>query len=317
MSVFTSISEDELRCWLANYSAGALTSFRGIASGIDNTNYYVNTDQGRYVLTIFEKLKVHQLGYYLDLMSHLSARGLPVPNPIANLDGRFLGEIKNKPAAIVTCLEGVPIMSPKKSHCKAVGSVLGGIHQSGLSYQKTLRNPMGKTWWKGVAPSLYPFLNSETKTLLKKEIDSHNDMANLNLPLGVIHGDLFRDNVLFNKGRVGGVIDFYFACNDFLVYDLAITVNDWCRDDSNHKLNKKLAGGLISSYQEIRSLTSEEADAWPLMLRVAALRFWMSRLRDFYLPRPGYLTHAHPPLAFQRLLEHYIAHPKNYSDLIS
>ncbi len=314
MSVYTVVSKNELNLWLENFSIGQLEDFQGIASGIENTNYYVTTTKGKYVLTIFEKLQTSDLEFYLDLMSHLSRSGLPVPSPVANCSNSFLGLIKDKPASIVACLNGSPVLIPTESHCVAVGLTLAHIHRSGLSYRKILNNPMGKGWWEAAAKKVYTFLASDVRDMLKDEINVQQSLVTEGLPGGIIHGDLFRDNVLFQGLKIGGVIDFYFACNDILIYDLAITVNDWCITESND-LDLARAASLTKSYQQARSLTPEEIKIWPYMLRAAALRFWVSRLYDFHLPRPGKLTHAHPPQTFQFLLENYRNKHDNYKDL--
>ncbi len=315
MSVYTVISKNELSLWLENFSIGKLENFQGIVSGIENTNYYVNTTKGKYVLTIFEKLRASELNYYLNLMSHLSLEGLPVASPVVNRNNSFVGIIKNKPASIVTRLNGDPVNAPHKYHCSEVGRTLAQIHESGLSYEKILTNPRGKRWWEAAAKKIYKFIKPEARDMLQDEIAIQKSLMADDLPRGVIHGDLFRDNVLFHGSNIGGVIDFYFACNDMLIYDLAITVNDWCITES-HELDLIKAGNLIKSYQQIRSLTREEVEIWPYMLRAAALRFWVSRLYDFHLPRPGELTHAHSPLIFQFLLKNYRKNTDKYAGLL-
>ncbi len=315
MSVFTNISESDVSRWLETYSIGDLIKVQGISSGIENTNYFLDTDRGRFVLTIFEKLKYSELFYYLGLMSHLAKHGLPVPNPVANRNNEFLGELKKKPAAIVSYLKGKPVTKPDAKHCAQVGKTLAHIHQIGFSYKRVLDNVMGQSWWESKAPEIYPFVDRKTRDLIQVEIEFQASLNNNNLPKGVIHADMFRDNVLFDGEMVGGVIDFYFACNDLLVYDLAITVNDWCRTE-NSALDVNTAKSLINAYTTIRRLTRNEIEAWPSMLRAAALRFWISRLYDFYLPRSGELTHSHPPLPFQRLVEHYSKFSEKYADLI-
>jgi homoserine kinase type II len=304
MSVFTTITSDELSAWLRNYSIGALVDLRGILSGIENTNYFVTTTHGRYVLTLFEKLTRNELPFYLNLMAHLSNHGLPVPRPIANLQNKLLGELKGKPAAIVTCLPGEPVTSPLPEHCARVGEVLADLHLSGQSYKGHLENLRGPKWWTEVAPEIYPFLLPENVALLRSEIEFQAGRPREGLPRGVVHADLFRDNVLFNGGRVGGFIDFYFACVDSLIYDVAITVNDWCTTP-DFALDPDRTRALLSAYQSVRPLNDAEMQAWPAMLRAGALRFWVSRLYDYHLPRPGELTHAHDPERFRRILLHH------------
>ncbi len=304
MSVFTTVTPAQLSAWLRNYSIGTLKEQRGILSGIENTNYFVTTTHGVYVLTLFEKLTRDELPFYLDLMAHLSNHGLPVPKPIANLQNAFLGELNGKPAAIVTCLPGAPVMDPEPAHCARVGEVLADLHKSGQTFPGRLDNLRGPAWWTAVAPEIYPFLKTRDIELLRSEIEYQAAVSRAELPAGVVHADLFRDNVLFDGAQVGGFIDFYFACIDSLVYDVAITVNDWCTT-SDAMLDPARTQALLDAYQSVRPFTPAECEAWPSMLRAGALRFWVSRLYDFHLPRPGELTHAHDPERFRRILQHH------------
>ena len=305
MSVFTQVTSDELAAWLRSYSVGHLTGMRGIAAGIENTNYFVTTTQARYVLTLFEKLQPHELPFYLDLMAHLSSHGLPCPRPIANLDNAFLGELNGKPAALVTCLTGAPEMSPTAAHCARVGEVLADLHLAGRSYKGHLDNLRGPAWWTATMPELLPFLDDANRAMLADEVAFQAHQCNDDLPRGVVHVDLFRDNVLFDGDTIRGVIDFYFACIDTFLYDVAITVNDWCMTDDG-VLDPARTRALLDAYRETRAFTPAERDAWPAMLRAGALRFWVSRLYDFHLPRPGVLTHAHDPSWFERILRNHI-----------
>jgi len=310
MSVYTTVTPEQLSRWLKNYSIGSLLGLEGILSGIENTNYFVTTGHGRFVLTLFEKLQPHELPFYLDLMAHLSNHGLPSPKPIANLQNHFLGELNGKPATIVTFLDGRPVMQPSAEHCARVGEVLAELHLAGQTYRGHLDNLRGPKWWTAAAPEIYPFLSEADTELLKSEIRYQGSHRHDALPRGVIHADLFRDNVLFRRDHgagdtVGGCIDFYFACVDVLIYDVAITVNDWCVDD-NCVIDPARAQALVQAYKDVRPFTQAEREAWPLMLRAGALRFWVSRLYDFHLPRPGALTHAHDPERFRRILLHHI-----------
>jgi homoserine kinase type II len=310
MSVFTTVTPEQLSAWLRNYSIGVLTDLQGILAGIENTNYFVTTTHGRYVLTLFEKLRPHELPFYLNLMAHLSAHGIPAPQPIANLRNEYLGELNGKPATIVTCLEGAPVLEPTAEHCARVGEVLAEMHLAGQTYRGHLDNLRGPTWWASVAPELYPFLDAQDAQLLRSEIQFQAQHRHDRLPRGVIHADLFRDNVLFHEARgsgstaVGGLIDFYFACVDLLIYDVAITVNDWCTTEQC-ALEPVRTRAMLQAYQAVRPFTEAEREAWPLMLRAGALRFWVSRLYDYHLPRDGELTHKHDPARFRRILMYH------------
>jgi homoserine kinase type II len=301
MSVFTTVTREQLSAWLRNYSIGVPTALEGILSGIENTNYFVTTAHGRFVLTLFEKLTRKELPFYLRLMAHLSSHGLPCPKPIANLQNELLGELNGKPAAIVTCLEGRPVTNPTPGHCASVGEVLAEMHLAGRTYPENLDNLRGAGWWSACATEIYEFLKPEDAAMLKSEIRFQAEQSREGLPRGVVHADLFRDNVLFDGDRVGGFIDFYFACVDCFVYDVAITVNDWCVD-ADARLDQVRADALLNAYWSVRPFTGQEHAAWPWMLRAGALRFWISRLYDFHLPRPGELTHKHDPERFRRIL---------------
>ena len=305
MAVFSRVSEAELNTWLADYSLGQLQELQGIASGIENTNYFVTTSSGRFVLTLFEKLTREELPFYLNLMAHLARHGIPCPNPMANRHNQFLGTLNGKPACIVSRLSGKSTTEPNLEQCAAIGAMLGQLHIAGQSFSQIMPNPRGAAWRATTAPQVRPFLDAPQAALLASEVALHGQSNFALLPQGVIHADLFRDNVLLKENRIGGLIDFYFACTDALLYDLAITVNDWCVD-TDGKLDAQRAQQLLRGYHGVRPLADDERAAWPLMLRLAALRFWLSRLYDMHLPRDGELINAHNPRHFERVLQNHI-----------
>jgi homoserine kinase type II len=306
MSVFTTVTTEQLSVWLRQYAIGSPLGLEGIAAGIENTNYFVTTTRGRYVLTLFEKLTAAELPFYLGLMAHLAHHGIPCPQPLANVDNNYLGSLNGKPAAIVTCVPGRDIAAVDATHCGAIGALLAEMHIAGQSYTAPMPNPRGAAWWSAALPQVLPFLDAPAAALLKTEVAFQAAQQFEKLPRGVIHADLFRDNVLWDGTRVGGIIDFYFACNDCLLYDVAITVNDWCVA-ADQSLDAARARALLEAYQQVRPLTAGERAAWPALLRTGALRFWVSRLYDKHLPRAGELTHAKDPGHFQRVLEQRVA----------
>jgi homoserine kinase type II len=305
LSVYTPVSEAELSGWLRNYSVGTLVALESIRAGIENTNYFVTTTQGRYVLTLFERLPADELPFYLDLMAHLARHGIPSPAPIADLSDNYLQRLNGKPAALVTRLPGRSVEQPGDGECAELGSLLARMHLAGRSYGAYLENPRGPRWWRFAAREVTPFLQAQHKALLEDELEFQARYRFPDLPRGPVHADLFRDNVLFEDARISGVIDFYFAGVDCLLYDVAVCVNDWCLADrsGDGRLDEPRSRALLSGYHSVRALEAQEAEAWPVLLRTAALRFWLSRLYDLHLPRAGVLVHAHDPEHFRRILE--------------
>lgn len=310
MAVFTRVTEADITAWLNNYSLGTLLELQGIAAGIENTNYFVTTSNGRFVLTLFEKLTADELPFYLNLMAHLARHGIPCPSPVADKNNRFLGTLNGKPACIVSRLPGKSVTQPSAANCAAVGAMLGQMHSAGQSFGDTMQNPCGTAWRAATAQRVSKFLCAEDAALLDAEIAYHQQNTLNALPRGVIHADLFRDNVLLDGERVGGLIDFYFACNDCLLYDVAITVNDWCVA-ADGVLDTERTRAFLQAYHATRPFTAQEAASWPTALRVAALRFWISRLFDLHLPREGEIVNAHNPDQFKHILQRHIATGSN------
>jgi homoserine kinase type II len=302
MSVYTPVSPSELDAWLLRYAVGGLSELAPIASGIENTNYFVTTDRGRYVLTLYERLPASELPFYLNLMAHLARCGVEVPAPVADRTGALFSLLNGKPASLVVRVDGTPVLAPAARHCAEVGAALGRLHEASQTYRARLTNRRGPAWWRQAARAVRPYLNGEQTALLDAEIKYQTGFGRGKLPKGAIHGDLFCDNVLFADERVAGIIDFGFAATDFYAFDLAITVNDWCVDDATGALVPDLVRAMVAAYEHVRPLTGDECEAWPSLLRAAALRFWLSRLYDLHLPRPGELVHAHDPAHFERIL---------------
>ncbi len=315
MAVFTPVSEIELADWLADYKLGKLVNLKGIASGIENTNFFVTTElageQHDYVLTIFEKLTLTELPFYLYLMQHLAERGITVPAPMINRHGEILGTLKGKPAAMVTRLKGASQMAPSVEHCAQVGAELARMHQAGRDYPRQQPNLRGLAWWRTTVPEVLPYLTSTNQQLLQSELAYQESIAAstdyARLPVGPVHADLFRDNVLFDGDRLGGFFDFYFAGWDTWLFDLAVCANDWCIDYTTGQLNALRTRAMLLAYHGVQPLDELEHALWPAMLRAGALRFWLSRLYDFYLPRAAAMLTPHDPSHFERILKNRIA----------
>jgi len=301
MSVYTTIDEKELQTFLGNYDLGILKDFQGISAGIENTNYFVNTSQGKFVLTLFEELDKDEVPFYLDLMAHLNESGISCAHPIKAENGQYLQILKQKPTALVQRLEGKSQMKPSEIHCRAIGEALANIHISGLNFHTDKQNSRDPRWIDHTAEEIVEFLDDADKNLLLDEIAYQEDHPRHFLPQGIIHADLFRDNALFSREKLTGIIDFYYACSDALSYDLAVTVNDWCRNNNGSINNHKLTA-LVDAYVRLRPLNIEEKESWQNMLRAGALRFWLSRLKDLHFPKSGEITHTKDPDEFKKLL---------------
>ena len=301
MSVFTTVETSDLIPFLQRYSLGQLLELKGISAGVTNTNYFVTTTHGKYVLTLFETLRADELPFYVNLMVHLAQHGIAVAAPIANLQHQYIDELNGKPTLLVPCLPGAVIENPNAEQCGQVGEMLAQMHLAAASYTAHMPNPRGPAWWSEIAATMYPHMSEADAAQLHFEVQLQSEHQHDNLPKGVIHADLFRDNALMNGEYVGGFIDFYYACNDVLLYDLAITLNDWCVLE-NGDIDAERARAMLSSYQSVRALNSDEIAAWPILLRAAALRFWVSRLLDFYQPAAGEMTFAKDPSHFQRVI---------------
>jgi homoserine kinase type II len=314
MAVFTPVELSDISEWIStDFDIGVASAVRGIQGGIENSNFFLDTTNARgsneYVLTIFERLSAAQLPYYLELMRHLADKGIPVPKPIANHAGSILFALKDKPAAIVSKLAGASCLQPASTHCAMVGAMLAKMHLAAADFSGRQPNLRSLSWWRQTVPAILPHLNADQRALLVDEMAFQETFfvsaAYRTLPEGASHCDLFRDNVLFeDQGsglRLGGFFDFYFAGTDKWLFDLAVTINDWCLlDDGSLDIDRTKA--LVDAYQSVRPLNQDELASVAAMLRAAALRFWISRLWDFYLPRNAQMLTPHDPSHFERIL---------------
>lgn len=311
MAVFTPVSDNDARALLTHFDLGELVSLRGITAGIENTNYFLLTTRGEYVLTIFEVLTQAQLPFYIELMHHLASRGVPVPQPQTLRDGSRLTTLHGKPCAIVTRLPGGYEPAPGTAHCALTGATLARAHLAAQDFPLHQPNLRGLSWWTETAPKVLPFLDAAQSRLLTGELAAQQHAAQQPawqaLPAGPAHCDLFRDNVLFagtfENPLMGGFIDFYFAGCDTWLFDVAVSVNDWCIQRETGVLIPELVQQWLHAYAAVRPFTDDERAAWPTMLRAAALRFWLSRLYDYFLPRPAQTLKPHDPRHFERVLQ--------------
>jgi homoserine kinase type II len=311
MAVFTPVSLDDVSQWINQFPLGKPLALKGIASGIENSNFFITTESGEYVLTIFEKLTFEQLPFYLNLMRHLAERGVLVPAPIANADGALIVALHGKPASIVSKLEGSSQMAPRPVHCAAVGAMLAKMHLAARDFPLRQPNLRGLDWWNATTPEVLPFLSDSNAHLLRAEMHFQDAFASCDtykaIPQGPVHADLFRNNVMFVGERLTGFFDFYFAGCDSWLFDVAVTVNDWCIALDSGVLDTGRVRALLDAYHAVRPFSDDEQTAWQPMLRAAALRFWLSRLYDFHLPREAEMLTPHDPGHFERILRERIA----------
>lgn len=317
MAVFTEVSEGEARDLLRALNLGELRELRGIQSGIENTNYFVTAEDvlgtREFVLTLFERLTFEQLPFYLHLMKHLAQHGIPVPDPAADKHGEILHTVCGKPAALVNKLEGGHELAPGADHCAQVGAMLARMHLAGRDYHRKQPNLRGLPWWNETVPVVLPYLEPEQAALLRAELAFQNHVAAGSayaaLPRGPVHADLFRDNVMFSDGKLTGFFDFYFAGVDSWLFDIAVCLNDWAVDLPTGRHDPLRARAFLEAYAGVRPLSSAERQLLPAMLRAGALRFWISRLWDFHLPREASLLKPHDPTHFERVLRERVRHP--------
>jgi homoserine kinase type II len=305
MAVYTEVSDEELSSFIASYGLGELLSFKGIAEGVENTNYIIHATRGPFILTLYEKRVAREdLPFFLGLMEHLAARGVSCPTPVRDLEGRNLRELSGRPAALVTFLEGFWVRRPTPAHCSAVGRALAQLHMGGEGFALKRANALGLSGWRPLcelitdkAAEISPGLDK----LIEQEVEVIEACWPKGLVEGVIHADLFPDNVFFLSDKLSGLIDFYFACNDALAYDLAVCLNAWCFEkDLSFNITKGRA--LLRGYEEVRLLTRPEREAMPTLARGAALRFLLTRVYDWLNTPAEALVNPKNPLEYVRRL---------------
>lgn len=321
MAVYTEVSTPEARALLRQLKLGELKSLKGCAGGIENTNYFATTvrdgETCEYVLTLFERLTFEQLPFYLRLMKHLAKSGIPVPDPTANARGDLVFNVKDKPAAVVNRLRGKSELNPTPTHCAAVGSTLAKLHLAGRDFPMHQPNLRGLAWWNETVPVVLPYLSATQAALIQSELAYQNHIAEsaayAALPRGPIHADLFRDNVMFEDlggtPQLTGFFDFYFAGVDAWLFDIAVTLNDWCINLDSCSPDAERTHSFMAAYGAVRPLEPAERELLPAMLRAGALRFWISRLWDYHLPREASMLKAHDPGHFERILRDRALHP--------
>jgi homoserine kinase type II len=310
VAVYTDVAAEELAAFLAGYDIGDLLSYKGIAEGVENSNFLVHTSRGHFILTLYERrVAAADLPFFLGLMEHLHARGISCPQPVKNRNGEVLGEVASRPAAMITFLDGMWIRRPTPQHCAALGAALAKLHLAGLDFAKSRANALSVEGWRRLYAACSERANEvqrELKSYLAAEL-SHVERAwPRDLPQGVIHADLFPDNVFFLGSKLSGLIDFYFACTDALAYDVAICLNAWCFE-TDHSYNVTKGRSLLQAYGQVRALSAAERGALPLLARGAALRFLLTRLVDWFDVPPGALVRPKDPLEYYRKLRFHQA----------
>ena len=306
MAVYTPITAQQAQTLLDDLALGQLIRLQGIQGGIENTNYFVDSERGSFVLTLFERLTHAQLPFYLALMRHLAEKGVAVPAPHANAAGQILHTVAGKPAALVDKLAGASQLKPQAVHCAAIGRALAQLHVAGADFPLQQPNLRGLQWIAQTVPVVQPYLNPEQTQLMQSELSAQQTLAAssayASLPRGAVHADLFRDNALFVGEQLSGIFDFYFAGTDTYAFDMAVCLNDWCIDLSTGQDDAQRAAAFVQAYEAVRPLTAAERELLPALRRLGALRFWTSRLWDFYLPREAEVLQAHDPKHFERVL---------------
>jgi homoserine kinase type II len=310
LAVYTDVADEELQLFLAGYDLGELLSYKGIAEGVENSNFLMHTGRGYFILTLYERrVAARDLPFFLALMEHLHARGITCPQPVKNRNGEVLGSLAGRPAAVITFLDGMWIRRPLPVHCGALGGALARLHLAGLDFRMRRANALSVEGWRSLYQSCCERANEvqrELKQFLATELAHLEERWPTDLPQGVIHADLFPDNVFFLGNKLSGLIDFYFACTDALAYDVAVCLNAWCfESDQSYNVTKGRA--LLQAYAQVRPLAEEERSALPLLARGAATRFLLTRLADWFNVPPGALVRPKDPLEYYRKLRFHQA----------
>ena len=310
MAVYTDVAAEDLTAFLAGYEVGELLSYKGIAEGVENSNFLVHTAAGHFILTLYEKrVAAGDVPYFLALMEHLANRGLTCPQPVKNRDGKALGQVAGRPAALVTFLDGMWIRRPTARHCAAVGESLARLHLAGADFRLKRSNSLSVQAWRALCDATAPradAVQAGLQATMTKELAFLESAWPAGLPQGVIHGDLFPDNVFFLGDKLSGLIDFYFACNDALAYDIAVCLNAWCFEP-DHSYNVTKSRDLLQNYMRTRPLSAAEKEALPILCRGAALRFLLTRLEVWLDVPPGALLRPKDPQEYFRKLRFHQA----------
>lgn len=307
MSVYTKVSPEQLVEFLAQYPVGPLLSYKGISAGIENTNYFVDTQDGQFVLTLFEHHQASELSYFLNIMAFMADHGIPTAHPQSDLSGGYLNQLCGKPAALVERLRGSTLVRPTLVQCQTMAEMLARFHSAGQNFDHYRDNDRGIDWAQTTFDMIHDDLTSAQQQSIASEIDYQQSIDWASLPQSVIHADLFTDNAMFDGNQLTGIIDLYYACNGACLYDLAVMVNDWCRNEC-HQLDEALVKAVLHAYQQVRPLSVNEQACWPAALRMGALRFYLSRLKDAIQPREGEMTMIKDPAVFETLLKAHQAH---------
>ncbi|WP_456269227.1 homoserine kinase [Kushneria sp. AK178] len=309
MAVFTPLSDEQVAHFLKRYDVGTLTTLEGVAGGTENSTFLVTTDRETLILTLFEQGEQEELPFFVDLLAWLDQHRLPVPGPLFDQNGVALQQLAGRPALLFPRLPGRHPETPSVAQCGAIGEMLGRMHHISQGFQGSRPNPRDLRWIQAVHTRVMSYLGNDDQALMRDRIDALDcRLRDVALPRGALHGDLFRDNTLYEGDRLGGVIDFYNGCTGDLLFDLAIVINDWCSDDQGMLLPERYEA-ITTAYAAERPFTDQERRVWPAMLELTALRYWLSRLLVVYVDPPAHALTPKDPSQYRRILKARIDHP--------